>query len=118
VYSGNNIRGHRWLPSPDLSVEEQPEIVRRVDGLFKLADTIERRVKSGKQRADRHTQSVLAKAFRGELVPTEVELARRENRDYEPASALLERIRAERGERTSSRKPGGKISRERQRRRG
>jgi type I restriction enzyme S subunit len=29
-------------------------------------------------------------------VPTEAELARREGRDYEPASALLERIRAER----------------------
>ena len=42
------------------------------------------------------TQAILAKAFRGELVPTEAELARQEGRDYEPASALLERIRAER----------------------
>jgi hypothetical protein len=32
----------------------------------------------------------------GELVPTEAELARREGRSYEPASVLLERIRAER----------------------
>jgi len=39
---------------------------------------------------------VLAKAFRGELVPTEAELARREGREYEPASVLLERIRRER----------------------
>ena len=42
------------------------------------------------------TQAILAKAFRGELVPTEAELARQEGRDYEPASALLERIRASR----------------------
>ena len=42
------------------------------------------------------TQAILAKAFRGELVPTEAELARQEGRSYEPASALLERIRAER----------------------
>jgi hypothetical protein len=34
--------------------------------------------------------------FRGELVPTEAELARREGRSYEPASVLLTRIRAER----------------------
>ena len=34
--------------------------------------------------------------FRGELVPTEAELARREGREYEPAGVLLERIRAER----------------------
>jgi len=39
---------------------------------------------------------VLAKAFRGELVPTEAELARREKRTYEPAADLLARIRAER----------------------
>ncbi len=38
----------------------------------------------------------LAKTFRGELVPTEAELARREGRSYEPASALLAHIRAER----------------------
>jgi type I restriction enzyme S subunit len=40
------------------------------------------------------TQAILAKAFRGELVPTEAELARQEGRDYEPASVLLARIRA------------------------
>jgi hypothetical protein len=48
-------------------------------------------------RAERLTQAVRAKAFRGELVPTEAELARREGRGYEPASALLARIRASRG---------------------
>lgn len=40
-------------------------------------------------------ETVLAKAFRGELVPTEAEIARREGREYEPASTLLERVRAE-----------------------
>lgn len=39
------------------------------------------------------TQAILAKAFRGELVLTEAELARQEGRDDEPASVLLERIR-------------------------
>jgi hypothetical protein len=47
-------------------------------------------------RAEKLTQSILSKAFRGELVPTEAELARREGREYEPASVLLERIRASR----------------------
>lgn len=47
-------------------------------------------------RADRLTQAILAKAFIGELVPTEAELVRQQRRDYEPASALLERIRAAR----------------------
>jgi type I restriction enzyme S subunit len=36
----------------------------------------------------------LAKAFRGELVPTEAELARQQGRPYESAKELLARIRA------------------------
>jgi len=77
-------------------LEEQEEIVRRVEALFRVADKIESRVAAASLRAERLTQAVLAKAFRGELVPTEAELARREGRTYEPASALLERIKAER----------------------
>jgi len=76
-------------------VDEQREIVRRVGALFELANAIEKRVALAKSRADKLPQSILAKAFRGELVPTEAELARREGRDYEPASVLLEKIRAE-----------------------
>lgn len=51
---------------------------------------------AAKERADRLTQAILAKAFRGELVPTEAELAKIEGREDEPASVLLERIREER----------------------
>jgi len=84
------------LPIPLPPLREQHEIVRRVDALFKLADAIEARVAAATARADKITQAILAKAFRGELVPTEAELARQEGRDYEPASALLARIRAAR----------------------
>lgn len=80
------------IPLPPLS--EQREILRCVGVLFKLAEKIERHLSAATVRADNLTQSILAKAFRGELVPTEAELARREGRDYEPASVLLERIRA------------------------
>lgn len=38
--------------------------------------------------------AVLAKAFRGELVPMESELVRREGRGYKPAGAMLERVQA------------------------
>jgi type I restriction enzyme S subunit len=80
-----------WCP-----ILEQHEIIRRVEALFKLAEPIEKRVAAASARAEKLTQAILAKAFRGELVPTEAELARREGCDYEPASALLERIRSER----------------------
>jgi type I restriction enzyme S subunit len=82
------------VPLPPFA--EQQEIIRRVEALFRLDDTIEKRVATATVRAEKLTQAILAKAFRGELVPAEAELARREGRPYEPASVLLERVQAER----------------------
>ena len=67
---------------------EQTEIVRRVEQLFAFADNLEAKVASAKSRIDHLTQSILAKAFRGELVP--------QDPNDEPASVLLERIKAQR----------------------
>jgi type I restriction enzyme S subunit len=84
-------------------IEVQRAACRRVEALFKLADTIERRVRATSERVEKLTQAILAKAFRGELVPSEAELARREGRSYESASALLDRIREARPAPSSSR---------------
>jgi type I restriction enzyme, S subunit len=91
-----NLEILRRLPIPLPPAAEQCAIVRRVEALFSLANKIEKRVAAASLRAERLTQAVLAKALRGELVPTEAELARREGRTYKPASALLERIKSER----------------------
>lgn len=53
------------IPFPPLS--EQQEIVRRVEQLLAYADTIEKQVNNALTRANNLTQSILAKAFRGEL---------------------------------------------------
>jgi biopolymer transport protein ExbB/TolQ len=87
-----------------LTLIEQYEFIRRVESLFKLADSVEKRVAAASVRAEKLTQSILAKAFRGELVATEAELARREGRSYEPASTLLARIKAERESKRASRR--------------
>lgn len=89
-----NVEDAREIPIPLAPVDEQFEIVRRIKALLELADAIERRVASATAHADKLTQSILGRAFRGELVPTEAELARQEGREYETASALLERLRA------------------------
>ena len=60
------------------------EIVRRVEALFAFADRIEARLSSAQKTVERLTPAVLAKAFRGHLVP--------QDPNDEPASALLERI--------------------------
>ena len=70
---------------------EQREIVRRVKQLFDFADGIEKRLGHATTAVERLTESVLTKAFAGELVATEAEIAAREGRQFEPASVLLDR---------------------------
>jgi len=70
------------------SIEEQTKIICRVEQLFAYADQLEAKVVAAQQRINALTQSLLAKAFRGELVP--------QDPTDEPASVLLERIRAQR----------------------
>ena len=106
AYTGINIRDLKRLPVPVPSLAEQREIVRRVGALFQLADAIERRVAAAAVQAENMTQAILAKAFRGELVSTEAELARREGRFYEPAPALLAKIEAQRKDAKPQRKRG------------
>lgn len=72
---------------PIPAFEEQEEIVRRVEELFHFADSIEARYQKAKAWFDKLPQSLLAKAFRGELVP--------QNENDEPASELLKRIKNE-----------------------
>ncbi|WP_160329180.1 restriction endonuclease subunit S [Pseudomonas veronii] len=72
------------LPSPT----EQVEIIRRVEQLFAFLSQLEVRAQIAQTHIDGLTQSILAKAFRGELVP--------QDPNDEPASVLLERINAQR----------------------
>ncbi|SBS65285.1 restriction endonuclease subunit S [Vibrio atlanticus] len=74
----------RKLPIALPPVDEQKEIVRLVGQYFTFADTIEAQVKKAQVRVDNLTQSILAKAFRGELVD--------QDPNDEPAEKLLERI--------------------------
>jgi type I restriction enzyme S subunit len=78
------------LPLPPS--EEQNEIVRRVRQRIDKIDQMATHVEQARKRLDHLDRSVLAKAFRGELVKTEAERARREGRDYETAEELLARI--------------------------
>lgn len=81
-------------------IQEQTEIVRRVDQLFAFADQVEQQVKNAQTRVDKLTQSILAKAFRGELT-AEWRAANPELISGEhSAAALLERIKAEKAKQT------------------
>lgn len=77
----SNVR----VPVPPLP--EQREIVRLIDGFFAGIDRLAAEARSARKLIDRLDQAVLAEAFRGELIP--------QDPGDEPASVLLERIRAE-----------------------
>jgi type I restriction enzyme S subunit len=84
----------RNVSVPICPPEEQKWIASTVQCFFTLANAIERRVQVTTVRAEKLPQAILAGAFSGELVLTEADLARAEGRAYEPASALIDRIRA------------------------
>jgi len=68
-------------------VAEQKRVVAEVDRRLSVIDEIETQLAGDLQRAERLRQMILKRAFEGKLVP--------QNSDDEPASFLLERIRAE-----------------------
>lgn len=79
-----NLEQLRTIPLPLPPIQEQIEIERRVEQLLLLADKIEARYNKAKADLDKLPQSLLAKAFRGELVT--------QDENDEPASVLLARI--------------------------
>jgi len=78
------------FPLPPL--EEQAEIGRRARGALGQITRLEGKLHASFADLDQLDQSILAKAFRGELVP--------QDPNDEPASALLARIREQRMQRT------------------
>lgn len=76
----------RVLPLVIPTLQEQAEIVRRVETLFAFADRLEARLQAARTAAERLTPALLAKAFRGELVP--------QDPNDEPAAELLKRLAA------------------------
>ncbi len=67
-------------------IDEQQEIVRRVETLFAFADRLEARLTGARNATERLTPAILAKAFRGELVD--------QDPNDEPAEFLLKRIQS------------------------
>ena len=74
------------VPLPPLA--EQRRIVAEVERRLSVIQQAEAAVEASRQRAERLRQSILKRAFSGELAP--------QDPDDEPASVLLERIRAQR----------------------
>ena len=86
----SNINGAKLsnYPFPYCSIKEQREIARILERILSFVDETEGSIDQELLKADALRQSILKKAFSGQLVP--------QDPNDEPASVLLDRIRAER----------------------
>jgi len=80
----------RKLPLSICSVEEQQEICLRLDSEFTLLDSLERELEVNLRKCEVLRQSILKKAFSGQLVS--------QDPNDEPASELLKKIAIEKAE--------------------
>ena len=75
------------MPIPIPPIEEQKIILAEIERYLSIAEKVEFSIETSLRQADSLRQSILKRAFEGKLVP--------QNPNDEPASVLLERIKAE-----------------------
>lgn len=92
----SNINGEKLqgYPFPYCSLDEQIEIVRILEEKLSLTDYFFKDIGSEIEKSEALRQTILKKAFSGQLVP--------QDQNDEPASVLLERIKAEKQKSLSS----------------
>lgn len=97
--------GHcRNIPIPILSIEEQHQIVQEIESRLSVCDKVEQSITESLEKAKALRQSILKKAFEGKLLSKEEIAACKAAADYEPASVLLEKIKAEKAVQTATKK--------------
>lgn len=83
-----NLTTLRRFPVPAPSLDEQRRIVSELEARLSVLDATRTAISATQNRSAALRRSILERAFRGELVP--------QDPSDEPASVLLERVRAER----------------------
>ncbi|WP_346854136.1 restriction endonuclease subunit S [uncultured Draconibacterium sp.] len=82
------------IPIPP-TIAEQTQIVQEIESRLSVCDKVEQSISESLKKAEALRQSILKKAFEGKLLSeAEIEQCKKEA-DYEPASELLKKIKAE-----------------------
>ena len=93
----NNINSGELesLEIPFFPLQEQYHIVKEIESRLSVCDKVEQSINESLQKAKALRQSILKKAFEGNLLTTvEIERCKKE-KDYETAAILLEKIKAD-----------------------
>jgi type I restriction enzyme S subunit len=83
------------LEIPHFKLEIQHQIVQEIESRLSVCDKVEESISESLEKAKALRQSILKKAFEGTLLSEDKIAACKAAKDYEPASVLLEKIKAE-----------------------
>lgn len=105
IYDGSNVpqinnKNVDPLPFPVCSVDEQEEIIKLLSAHISAIESTGKEIETNLQKSEALRQAILKKAFSGELVAQDPK--------DEPASVLLDRIRAEKESQSPQRKTKSK----------
>ena len=99
--TGNTGQGNVGMKSvketlvPFPTINEQHQIVREIESRLSVCDKVEQNIAEALEKSEALRQSILKKAFEGKLL-SEAEIAKcKEEADYEPASELLKKTKAD-----------------------
>jgi len=93
--SAFGIQKFRLLKIPIPNLKEQNQIIQEIESRLSVCDKMEQSITESIEKAEALRQSILKKAFEGRLL-SEIEVEQcKQAADYEPASELLKKIKAE-----------------------
>lgn len=89
-----NLRFLENLEIPLPHILEQNEIIQEIESRLSICDNLKKTIDESLEKVEALRQSILKKAFAGELLSQQELDACRKEADWEPAEKLLERIKA------------------------
>jgi type I restriction enzyme S subunit len=92
---GINLTNLKSIEIPVIEEREQHQIVQEIESRLSVCDKVEESITESLEKAKALRQSILKKAFEGTLLSEEEIATCKAAPDYEPASVLLEKIKAE-----------------------
>ena len=90
-----SLQNVKDIEIPFCNIDQQRIVIREIESRLSICDNIEASISESLDKSKALRQSILKKAFEGTLLSEEEIAACKAAPDYEPASVLLERIKAE-----------------------